>query len=62
MTANPHSLDLSTFVTEHLERAEPDLPRSMMSTFIQALTSAQADALCGGAYGAQYVLRRTLLE
>ena len=38
MTVNPHSIDLSAFVAEHLERAEPDLLRSMLSSFIQALT------------------------
>ena len=25
MTANPHSIDLSAFVAEHLEHAEPDV-------------------------------------
>jgi putative transposase len=51
MTANPHSIDLSTLVAEHLQRAEPDLLRSMLSSFIQALMSAEADAVCGAAYG-----------
>jgi putative transposase len=51
MTANPHSMDLSRFVAEHLERAEPDLLRSMLSSFIQALMSAEADAICGTSYG-----------
>ena len=53
MTANPHSIDLSTFVAEHLQRAEPDLLRSMLSSFVQALMSAEADALCGAPYGAR---------
>jgi putative transposase len=53
MTANPHSMDLSRFVAEHLERAEPDLLRSMLSSFIQALMSAEADAICGASYGAR---------
>jgi transposase-like protein len=51
MTVNPNSIDLSAFMAEHLERAEPDLLRSMLSGFIQALMSADADALCGAAYG-----------
>jgi putative transposase len=51
MTANPNSIDLSAFVAEHLERAEPDLLRSMLSSFIQALMSAEADAFCGAPYG-----------
>ena len=51
MTANPHPMDLSRFVAEHLERAEPDLLRSLLSSFIQALMSAEADAVCGAGYG-----------
>jgi transposase-like protein len=53
MTVNPHSNDLSTFVAERLERAEPDLLRSMLSTFVQVLMSAEADALCGASYGSR---------
>jgi putative transposase len=51
MTANPNSIDLSRFMAEHLERAEPDLLRSMLHSFIQALMSAEADAVCGAGYG-----------
>jgi putative transposase len=51
MTVNPHSIDLSTFMAEHLERAEPDLLRSLLSSFVQALMSAEADAVCGAPYG-----------
>lgn len=36
MTANP-SIDPARFLAEHLERAEPDLLRSMLKTFIDAL-------------------------
>ena len=57
MTADPHSIDLSALVTEHLERAEPDLLRSMLHSFIQALLSAEADAVCGAAYGVRSVER-----
>ncbi|HKN46007.1 MAG TPA: transposase, partial [Propionibacteriaceae bacterium] len=51
MTANPHSIDLSAFVAEHLEHAEPDVLRWLLSSFIQALMSAEAEAICGAGYG-----------
>jgi transposase-like protein len=51
MTVDPNSIDLSAFMAEHLQRAEPDLLRSMLSTFVQALMSAEADAICGAPYG-----------
>jgi putative transposase len=44
MTAN-HSIDRALFLSDHLERAEPDLLRSMLKTFIEALMGAEADAL-----------------
>jgi hypothetical protein len=52
MTAN-NSIDPSLFLSQHLERAEPDLLRSMLKTFIEALMGAEADALCGAPYGAR---------
>jgi transposase-like protein len=51
MTVDPNSIDLPGFMAEHLQRAEPDLLRSMLSTFVQALMSAEADAICGAPYG-----------
>jgi hypothetical protein len=36
---------------EQLESASRDLLRSMLSTFVQALMSADADAVCGAPYG-----------
>jgi putative transposase len=51
MTANPHSIDLSAFLAEHLEHAEPDVLRWLLSSFIQALMSAEAEAICGAGYG-----------
>jgi transposase-like protein len=51
MTANDHSIDPVAFLTEQVERAEPDLLRSMLTTFIDALMSAEADAVCGAGYG-----------
>jgi putative transposase len=50
MTA-PSSIDLSRFLYEHLASASPDLLRSMLRTFINTLMSAEADAVCGAAYG-----------
>jgi len=52
MTANP-SIDPARFLSEHLERAEPDLLRSMLLTFVNALMGAEADALLGAPYGAR---------
>jgi hypothetical protein len=44
MTAN-HSIDPAQFLSEHLERAEPDVLRSMLQRFIETLMGAEADAL-----------------
>jgi transposase-like protein len=37
---------------EQLESASPDLLRSLLAAFIDALMSAEADGLCGAPYGA----------
>ena len=50
MTAGP-SIDMSGWLHEHLDQASPDLLRSMVRSFAQALMSAEADAVCGAAYG-----------
>ena len=50
MTA-PRSIDPARFLHEQLESASPDLLRSMLTTFINALMSAEADAVCGAPYG-----------
>ena len=50
MTA-PHFIDPSRFLSEQLEQASPDLMREMLQTFINALLSADADAVCGAEYG-----------
>ena len=50
MTAPP-SIDLSGFLDEQLSQASPDLLRSMVKSFAEALMSAEADALCGAGYG-----------
>ena len=51
MTA-PSSIDPARFLEEHLAQASPDLMRQMLTTLINALMSAEADAVCGAAYGA----------
>jgi putative transposase len=52
MTAGP-SIDPEQFLHEQLAQASPDLMRSMLETFINALLSAQADSVCGAEYGAR---------
>jgi putative transposase len=47
----PSSIDPARFLHEHLESASPDLLRRLLSTFINALMSAEADAVCGAEYG-----------
>jgi putative transposase len=48
----PSSIDPARFLHEHLESASPDLLRHLLTTFINTLMSAEADALCGAEYGA----------
>jgi putative transposase len=36
---------------EQVDRADPDLLRSMMKLFVQSLLSAEADAICGAPFG-----------
>jgi len=50
MTA-PSSINPARFLHDQLESASPDLLRSMLTTFINALMSAGADAVCGAPYG-----------
>ena len=50
MTAVP-SIDPAQFLTEQLDQASPDLLRDLLTTFVNALLSAQADAVCGASYG-----------
>ena len=47
----PSSIDPARFLHEHLESASPDLLRQLLTTFIDTLMSAEADALCGAEYG-----------
>src|SRR5690348_10456411 len=50
MAAGP-SIDVSGWLEEQLAQASPDLLRAMVTTFAQALMGAEADAVCGAAYG-----------
>jgi putative transposase len=49
--AAPPSIDLSGWMTEHLEQASPDLLRAMLGSFVEALMGADADAICNAPYG-----------
>jgi putative transposase len=50
MTA-PLSIDPALPWAEQIERAEPDLLRALLKTFVEALMGAEADAICGAPYG-----------
>jgi putative transposase len=50
MTATP-SIELPGWMAEQLSQASPDLLRQMVQIFAEALMSADADAVCGAAYG-----------
>src|ERR1700712_4626938 len=50
MAAHP-SIDPARFLHEHLAEASPDLLRSLLTTMIDTLMSAEADAVCGAAHG-----------
>src|SRR5262249_56790734 len=44
-------MELSSWLRKRLEQASPDLLRAMVQDFAEALMGAEADALCGAAYG-----------
>ncbi len=50
MTVTP-SIDPARLLEEQLAQASPDLLRELLTTFINTLMSAEADAVCGAAYG-----------
>jgi hypothetical protein len=50
MTVNP-SIDLARLLEEQLAQASPDLLRELLTTFVNTLMSAEADAVCGAGYG-----------
>ena len=51
MTADPHSIDPTTYLDDLLAQASPDLMRQMLQGFINQILSAQADTVCGAEYG-----------
>ncbi|NYD42077.1 transposase-like protein [Nocardioides panaciterrulae] len=60
MTAGPSidpalttMLDPGEFLHEQLAQAFPDLMRELLSTFVNALLGAEADAVCGAAYNSR---------
>ncbi len=57
MTANL-SIDPAEFLHEQLAQASPDLLRELMEGFVNTLLSAEADSVCGAAYGARDAGRR----
>jgi putative transposase len=50
MTA-PHIIDPAGLLGQALGVASPDLMRHLLSTVINSLLSAEADAVCGAEYG-----------
>ena len=44
-------MDPVAWLGKHLEEADTDLLRGMVRTFVEHLMGAEADALCGAAYG-----------
>ena len=50
MTVTP-SIDPARLIEEQLAQASPDLLRELLTVFINTLMSAEADAVCGAAYG-----------
>ncbi len=44
-------IDVEKLLAEQLAQASPDLLRGLLSVFIQALMSAEADTVCGAGYG-----------
>jgi len=45
------SIDAAGLIEEQLAQASPDLLRELLTSFINTLMSAEADAVCGAAYG-----------
>src|SRR5215472_9762226 len=50
MAAKP-SIDPARFLHDQVASASPDLLRSLLTSFLDALMSAEADAVCGAPYG-----------
>ena len=58
MTA-PHIVDPAGLLSEALSDASPDLMRSLLQTMINALLSADADAVIGAEWGQPSATRTT---
>ena len=51
MTVHPYDIDAARFLENHLAQASPDLLCQMLATFMNALISSDADAVCAAGYG-----------
>ncbi|MBB2912600.1 transposase-like protein [Streptosporangium becharense] len=49
--AVPNSVDPMAWLAEQIQASDPNLLRSMVKTMAETLMSAEADSLCGAAYG-----------
>lgn len=47
---NPNIMEMNEYLANAIERRDPDLLRSMLEAFSNALMSAEASALCGAGY------------
>lgn len=52
MTASTN-IDMFEWIHGQLDQASPDLLRSMVQSFAEALMSADADGVCGAEFGAR---------
>lgn len=50
---SPRTLEAGEFLHEQLAQASPDLMRGLLTTFLNTLLGAEADAVCGAAYGSR---------
>ncbi|BBX96876.1 transposase [Mycobacterium lacus] len=53
----PRLIGVEAMLADQLAIADPDLLRGLLSAFIQALMSAEADAVCQAGYGQRTVIR-----
>lgn len=51
--ATGRTLEAGEFLHDQLAQASPDLMRDLLTTFVNALLGAEADAVCGAAYNAR---------
>jgi hypothetical protein len=61
MTAT-RSIELPAWMAEQLSQVSPHLLRQMVQIFAEALMSADADAVCGAAYGQRSPDRRNIRD